>query len=169
MIKIILTSILFAIAFTPCKAQKQLIFKYKENAGNIDFNPEIDNPDFKVGNGKMLQYYNFSKGVMIKGENIFIDEYFNQKYDNSCVTNETGYITIRFIVNRKGETGRFRIQEMNMLYKPKKFDKSISNQILILTKQIAGWEVGEINGKKYDYCQYLTFKIENGLIKEILP
>jgi len=167
--RIIIIAILLIFTITICKSQKQVVEGYKENVGDIDFNYNIDNPDFKVGKGKILQYYNFSNGVMIKGENIYIDEYFKHKYDNSYVTKESGYITIRFIVNKEGEIGWFRIQEMNMLYEPKKFDKSISNQILELTKHITGWKVGEKNGTKYDYYQYLTFKIEEGLINEIMP
>ena len=78
-------------------------------------------------------------------------------------------MTIRFIVNCQGQTGRFRVQGMSYKYNEKTFNKNLTSQLLSLTKQLDGWIIGENGGKKFDYYQYLTFKIEKGKLIEIMP
>ena len=151
------------------KAQECGKLTYKGNVGDIQYNAETDRADFEVSSMKIKQYYNFSKATQIKGEKIRIYKYFKVNYDTTIVSNDCGYITIRFIVNIKGETGWFRVQEMDENYRPKSFDHNIVDQILQLTIQLDGWKTGVLNGETYDYYQYLVFKIENGLIKEIMP
>jgi len=36
-------------------------------------------------------------------------------------------------------------------------------------KSLKGWKVKQMESKKIDYYQYLTYKIENGKIVEVLP
>ena len=48
-------------------------------------------------------------------------------------------------------------------------NKDISEQLLNITKSLDGWVIGKHEGKAYDYYQYLTFKIEDGELIEILP
>ena len=85
------------------------------------------------------------------------------------IGNESGFITIRFIVNCEGQTGWFRMQEMDENYKANKFNKIILDELALLTKQLNGWEIAEDRGKKFDYYQYLTFKFKNGKLIEIMP
>jgi hypothetical protein len=148
---------------------KELPSNYKKNVGDIEFDLSIDDSSFVIGSKKVVQYYNFGKGVNFKGDNIAIDEYFRENYISPSIPSETGYITIRFIVNTLGKSGWFRVQEMDTNYEYKPFHKSITEQVLALTKKLDEWIVGEIDGKKYAYYQYLTFKIQDGSIIEILP
>ncbi|MEF9480397.1 hypothetical protein OWR28_24350 [Chryseobacterium sp. 1B4] len=41
--------------------------------------------------------------------------------------------------------------------------------MLQFTKSLDGWMPKEIQGLKVDYYQYLTYKIENGKVSEVLP
>jgi|SRR6478609_10982791 len=145
--------------------------KYPDHVGDIAFDAKFDDPTFKICSEHSVhhQYYNFGKGVQYKGEKPAIEKHFKEVYSNK-MQGETGYITIRFVVNCDGKTGRFRVQEMNNNYESKIFNKSLVARLLTLTKQLNGWIIGiDSNNKKVDYYQYLTFKIENGKLLEILP
>lgn len=138
--------------------------------GDICFNPKTDDPHFKVCNDdRVLQYYNFGKGLQYKGEKPAIKKYFKEGLKSNGLEEDTGFITIRFMVNCEGKTGRFRVQEMNNDFNKKEFSVHFKKQLLNLTKQMPGWMVGEYDGKVYDYYQYLTFKIESGNLVEIMP
>ncbi len=142
----------------------------QDNVGDIVFDSSIDDPNFVVCNeNRILQYYNFGKGLMFEGEKIGILEYFNNNFNESTESNTNGYLTIRFIVNCQGETDRFRLDEMNSEYSTIKINESITNELLRLTRELEGWGIGRINDKSYDYYQYLTFKIESGRITDIMP
>ncbi|MCD4747667.1 MAG: hypothetical protein K8R58_15335 [Bacteroidales bacterium] len=164
---IIFLNVLIALTY---EAQSQEYIKYPDNVGDIKFNQEIDNPNFILcDSNNIKQYYNFGKPMQIHGEKTNLIKYFSTNYRVSDSLNERGYVTIRFVVNCQGVTGRFRVYEMDNDCKSKKFSSNITQQILLLTKNFNQWIIGEKDGVKYDYYQYLTFKIEDGKIKEILP
>lgn len=94
---------------------------------------------------------------------------FAQKYDTAKVPKETGLVRVRFVVNCKGETDRFRILGMDRDYNEKVFDPEITEQILSITKNLKGWGIKKLDNQPIDYYQYLIFAIDNGKIAKILP
>lgn len=164
--------IFFAFLFSLSANAQEINELYPQQVGDVKFDPQIDEQSFKICDIKnTAQYYNFSNGFQYKGEKYGLIKKIREKYQPEIVASEggTGYITIRFLVNCEGKTGLFRVQEMDMNYMPTKFDAGIINQLLAVTKSLDGWLIGEYDGKNYDYYQYLTFKLENYKVLEILP
>lgn len=78
---------------------------------------------------------------------------------------QSGNITIRFIVNCKGEIGLFRAKAIDENLATTSFE---NNKYLInLVKQLNDWIVENRNGKKYDSYYFINFKITNGLVTDI--
>ena len=152
-----------------CQGEKNMD-RYK-SVGDIDFDPQKDDTNFKICDKNVsysFQYYNDSKGFQYKGEKLAIEEKLKSlKIQGN--ENSNGYITVRFLVNCEGKAGLFRIQTMNFDYKEAAIDKNLEVQLLDFTKSLNGWIVKEINNKKIDYYQYITYKIEYGKVSEILP
>ncbi len=143
---------------------------YLDHVGDTKFNIEIDDPTFKVcDEGRVFQYYNFSKGLQYKGEKPAIDRSFKDKFISKTLSGESGFLTIRFVVNCKGQTGWFRVQGMNNDFKEKKFNQALVDGLLKLTKELDGWIIGGDEKNKVDYYQYLTFKLLDGNLIEIMP
>lgn len=144
-----------------------------KNIGSIPFDKERDDANFQICNEKNIkQYYVRSSHDIpanFKGEKRALEQAILSKYRFPESEKEDGYLTIRFIVNCKGATGRFRIKEMGFDYKTKKFDPKIVNQLLEIVKSLEDWIPRKGKIVVYDFYQYLTFRIENGQIVEILP
>ena len=161
-------NILYILLFLPV-----LIFSQNskwEYIGNITFDEKTDRKDFILcDENHVYQYFNDSKGFQYEGEKLAIEEEFQKKYNVENIKKENGWVRIRFVVNCNGESDRFRILTANYDYKPIEIDKNITSQLLSITKSLNGWIPKAINGKKIDYYQYLTFKIKDGKIDEILP
>lgn len=163
---------IFVILFLASACSKE--DKDSLHVGDIAFDPKTDNPDFKVCHRHIYQYYNFEKGNFSLDKKI-IRQHFESKFKpiaNSL--DERGYITIRFVVNCEGETDRFRIFQIDTEMKDTEFSEDLMNQLLALTKELKGWKAGEFNAirdrkGKFDFYQYLTFKIRNGDLIDILP
>jgi hypothetical protein len=169
MMKIIIIFILPMTLYS-CGQTPEKKPNYPLQVGDIYFNSKIDDSNFKLcDEDRVFQYYNFGKGLLYKGEKIKIYEHFKGGLNSKEQEEESGFLTIRFIVNCEGRTGRFRVQGMDNEYKEKEFNDNLTDQLLSLTKQLDGWIIGEYEGKAYDYYQYLTFKIEKGKLIEILP
>jgi hypothetical protein len=153
-----------------CQTEKTLS-KYPLTVGDIEFDEKLDDPSFKKCTLEKLislQYYQGSKEFNYKGEKIAIIEKL-QKENISSETKMNGYITVRFLVNCEGKTGLFRVQQMNAELKETVLDKELGDKLLRFTKSLDGFIPKEIKGFKAGYYQYLTYKIENGKVSEVLP
>jgi hypothetical protein len=84
-------------------------------------------------------------------------------------TEQTGYVTIRFIVNCNGQAGRFSVEEFDNNYHRISFDKNIVTQLLLLTKQLKSWVPAQYNEQPVDTYYYICFKLDKGQLKEIMP
>ena len=145
---------------------------YPQQVGDIQFDKKIDDKNFKICDSThIFQYYNFGKGFQYKGEKYEIIKTFKEKYHPiiNSKKGETGYITIRFIVNCEGKTGMFRVEEMDSNYQTTVFNAIIKNQLLDITKSLDGWPINMYKDKIHAYYQYLTFKLEDSKLIEILP
>jgi hypothetical protein len=110
-----------------------------------------------------------SDGLQYEGEKYAIEQAFRQNYKPALAKKESGMLRIRFIVNCKGKTDRFRMMGADENYQAKIFDPSIADQLLQITKKLDKWQPKKLEEQPVDYYQYLIFKIENGVLIEILP
>jgi len=159
--------IIISILVVSCSQEE-----YKD-VGDISFDEQIDDVNFKLCNeSKIKQYYvrrSSDTPPSYKGEKRGLEKAILSSYDFPQSEKENGYVTIRFIVNCEGKTGRFRLEEMNFDYEPQKFDEEITNQLLEIVKDLSDWIPRKSSGENLDFYQYLTFKIEKGQLTKILP
>ena len=140
-------------------ASTKPVSKYPEHVGDIAFDATLDDPDFKTCQNIIPQYY--ALGADFRVDNDVLMSHFESVEINK--NQSLTYHTIRFIVNCKGETGRYRTETMSGGYQPANLDFAVAENILERLKSFDQWPEGR------DFYQYLTFKIEGGRIKEVLP
>ncbi len=157
----------FMMMFPGCQSQNP------QDVGDISFDVQKDDPNFELCNEEIIkQYYirnSKDTAPSYEGEKRGLENEIFGKYSFPNEPDQNGYITIRFIVNCNGETGRFRMEEMDNRYQPINFDTELSTQILDIVKSLRKWSPRSRGELKYDYYQYLTFKIESGQIVKLLP
>ena len=161
-------SLLFFIA---CENNRQENnSKYLRHVGDIKHDPKLDDENFVACRESMAtQYFAFGEHLPYEGEKYEIEKTFFEKYKTPENSTENGLIRIRFLVNCKGEAGRFRLLAMDDNYQGKVFDKKITDQLMNLTKSLKGWRVMASKTDPRDYYVYLIFKIRNGELMEIMP
>lgn len=143
------------------------------HVGDIKFNSKLDPTpsSFKTCNEwYSYQYYNFeSNGLKYKGEKPQLVKEINDAYQING-EGEDGFISIRFVVNCEGNSGYYRVSEMDNDYMPKSFSKNLSSSLLKAVQKLDGWQIKRNSrGKAVDYHQYLTFHIVNNEITSIVP
>lgn len=89
-------------------------------------------------------------------------------YKNEGYT-DSGYLNFRFLVNCKGEPGWFNTIQVDKDYEPTQFTEAMVAQLLQLTAQPVNWNKLNYKDEPFDYYMYVSYKIENGEISEILP
>ncbi|CAM1345497.1 hypothetical protein [Tenacibaculum amylolyticum] len=141
--------------------------KFTERVAYIDSEKALLSEGFETCSTIMFDYYNPERATYSEGKNglrkFILSNYKNKSY------NESGYLHIRFIINCKGEAGCYIIHENNLNLEPKEFNKDLVDQLFKLTTQLKKWNPNVVSGKKRDSYMYISYKIENGNITEIIP
>jgi hypothetical protein len=162
-------AILFVCVFLSCTESNKKN-EYFTDLGNISRDDLIDDVNYEVCHEDFTVPFNYlGVGLIYKGEKPALVKEIKSKYEAFEKKGESGFITVRFIINCKGKAGRFRLSETDIDLKPKKFDKKISTQILKITKELEGWKPFYRESTAFDYQQYLVFKINEGILEKILP
>lgn len=158
----------FTTSFTVCAQQVRPSSNYLEHVGDIPFDPSKDDPGFVIcDTQQVIQYYGTTSWY--KDNKKEIAQFLTSRFAPSDTLNQTGYITIRFVINCKGETGRFRMYELDSSYHNFHFSEKISGQLLQLVKQVKGWQPAKYSNFIMDSYQHIIFRIRNGKIISISP
>jgi hypothetical protein len=132
------------------------------------------------------QYYSFSQTIITKCQPDYWTLYyfaFGVKYQVSSeslvmqanqfidfLPNTTnGYVTIRFLVNCKGEKGWHQVLQTDADYNEIKIDKPLTDKVLEFTKSMDIWKKAVKNDKERDYAAFISYKFTDGKITEIIP
>jgi len=153
----------------PALVRPALTDSLPKQVGDISYDPAIDDPAFMICDSqRVFQYYN--TGSYYKDHKREIVRYFMRRFRPGPATvGQTGYLTIRFIINCTGQTGRFRLYQLDSSYQPFRFSDAIAGQLLTLGKQLKGWQPARYKDKVFDSYQYITFTMKRGRIVCITP
>ncbi len=146
-----------------CTSEKKKIKKYNEHIGDTFFNPKKDNSDFAFCDSTKV-FHSRSKVQYTGSSKALETELINQYQFKSIFKNFSGYFFIRFAVNCKNETGRFRYQIVDDNFKETSCNEELVDHIISLTKSLKGWNHVKYNDKSYDGYTFLIVKLINGEI-----
>jgi hypothetical protein len=136
---------------------------------HIEADPSQDDPSFSVCDEKLLIPYYGGKKTSYPGDKAYLIKHFSAYKEPLKSKGQSGFVTIRFIVNCKGKAGRFRMQQMDQAYQSFTFNKNITDQLLELTRQLNSWIPSEYDHRVVDTYYYLCFQIRDGKIISITP
>jgi hypothetical protein len=141
--------------------------KYQYNIGYIDPKTALGDKEFTTCDDKIFEYYNSSPDGGYKyGKQALRDSVMN-KYSFKC--SDSGYLTFRFVVNCKGLAGRYQIVENSLDLKPTKFTKDLVSHLFSITQEFKEWRPVILDNKSRDFYIYISYKLRDGEIIEILP
>lgn len=130
-----------------------------------------DHSEFKLCNAesRIAQYYGCKKRGELSGGKGAWWRVLKRKLNPTKLLTESGYLTYRFVINCNGETGRFVINGADLNYNKKQFaSEAVDHLYNIVSKEI-NWQHCHGNYRELDSYAYITFKLKDGEIIEILP
>jgi hypothetical protein len=114
-------------------------------------------------------YYNSDPdGRYIKNKNGLLKDIKTQ-LDSSLLKNESGFLTFRFVVNCNGEAGWFVSECVDLDYQSKEFDDELRNHLFNILYLLDSWRPVKLREAKQDAYFYITFRMIDGKITDILP
>ncbi len=133
----------------------------------IPFDAKTDNPDFivcdstTISSGRnRLQYAN--------GNSKLIDDIKSKFTYKQAYESFNGYIVIRFLVNCKSNSGRYRAQALNLDFSPSNAPSDLVEHLLKLIKSLDNWTKRSTNDLTKEYSKFINLKINNGKIQHVL-
>jgi hypothetical protein len=161
--------VLFSIIFLS-SCDYYLVKDYKHQVGYIKASNKDDSKDFKLCfPEKLFPYYYGRYPASYSAGKKALRDYFYTRYHNEGFNHQSGYITIRFIINCEGKAGSYEVRQVGVDFKKKKFSKCIVEKLVELTQSLQYWKPLEFYGDRYDSFYHISFKIVNGEIQDILP
>ena len=82
---------------------------------------------------------------------------------------ESGYLNFRFLVNCDGNPGWFEIIQMNLDLEEKELNTEMVDSLLTFTAMPENWNTLEFREDSGNYYMYISYRIENGKVVEIIP
>jgi len=119
-----------------------------------------DGTIYKTHHGAPFDAYQYNKRTF--KENVL------KTYKNEDFT-DSGYVNFRFLVNCEGNPGWFEIVEINENFEEVSHSTEMVNQLLKITSNPAHWAIYKVDEMPKNYYHYVSYKIENGEVTEILP
>lgn len=151
-----------------------LFFAYQSFGQNFVL-PDGEYMDTTVNQDEKCKNYNaylYSVGgkypenssTLLKEVQIFLQQK-NKSYSGN------GYITFRFSVNCEAKLmEKVEVLQTDEKYVTNHFDKDLVNQLFTFLKSLHKWKTAETKeGEAFSYKAFLTFKIQNGKVINIIP
>lgn len=148
-----------------------IINPHNEHIGVIQPGEAISDPSFSICYKEKIFpfYYGRNPASYTHGKDSLKTFIYEQVDPSISFHGDNGYLTFRFIINCKGETGQFVIEELALDFTTSSMDKKFVNHIFEIVKSLDEWNPISFEGFDYDSFIHLTFKVTNGTIVEILP
>jgi hypothetical protein len=160
--------LIFAIFIFACNKKEKQLNLPPYPIGYIPFSAKLDDPHFKLCHDSFIIENGSSNSCYLGGVKSINDYFKPIKKQLKYAKGESGYLTLRFIMNCQGGKDRYRVLGISNKYKAKEFSAELTNTILEAVKQMHGWQVAVFQGYKCDSYNMLTFKIIDGQINDII-
>lgn len=140
---------------------------YGHDIGDILFDSHLDDVDFQLCDS--INISTSRRGLIYSGGNGSVKNACIQNFEyNPSFESFSGFVTIRFIVNCKLQSDRFRAQSMDFDFSEKECPIELQKHLLQIVSELEEWRPSSPKHASLDHAKYLNFKIENGRIKNVL-
>ncbi|USD25093.1 hypothetical protein [Flagellimonas marinaquae] len=142
-----------------------LYFKLTGYIWDISYDEAVDSEEFSpCGEYSIYPYYHV--GTYHRGGKKHIKKKLLSKINTEGLPSN-GLLTVRFVVNCKGETGYFRTKMTDAELKEINVPTSTLEHFYNLILELEEWMPGKIKGTAVDSYAQIVFKVEQGKITDI--
>jgi len=170
---ILITSLIVYIIYTQNKITNAFDTEnrpYKHYIGYIDQDKALLNDKYELCNkGRLVHTYSSASLDAYAGSKKHFRDAVNTTFNNKTNYTDSGYLNFRFLVNCEGNAGWFEIIEMNLDLKETPLNKNMVDDLFKFTSNSKHWDIVSYNEKPYNYYMYISYRIENGKVTEIIP
>ena len=133
----------------------------------IPFDPQLDDINFTVcdSNGIVSgrSYLKYASGRSQLIDDIQSNYEFKQAFADF-----DGFVIVRFLMNCKGEYGRYRSQSLHLDFTPQEAPEGLNEHLMDVIKGLDNWTKLLTREPQTEYSKYINLKISDGQIEHVL-
>lgn len=116
-------------------------------------------------------YYYSVDGKYPKSSATLLKEVRTSLQQQNNLYNGSGYITFRFVIDTMGRMmKRVQVLQTDSVYRSFHFDKQFVDELYTFIKSLNQWKIARSGaGSAIPYRAYISFKVKNGKVINILP
>lgn len=158
-------------ATLPGKSQNTAPYRSSSygDVGAIPFDPAQDDPGFKLCDEHHIAQSYQVNPLYPAGTAALHNRLRTAFAAHPPCERATGTITIRFLISCTGETGRFRVYEVDTAYQPTAFPPAVAQSLLWAVRRLGRWQPGAYQHRAYDSYKFLSFQLRAGQLVRIFP
>ncbi|WP_053002209.1 hypothetical protein [Kordia jejudonensis] len=142
---------------------------YKHYVGYIDSEKALLTDEFDLcDEGRIYHTYSSASLKAYKGSKKRFRDHIQTSFNDNTFT-DSGYLNFRFFVNCEGNAGMFEIIQMDLDLKESPLNPQLVDSLFTLTSNPENWEIIEYYEAPRNYYMYISYRIENGKVTEIIP
>jgi len=142
---------------------------YKNYIGYIDQEKALLNTQHKLcDEGRIYNTYSSAGLNAYKGSKKRFRDHIEASFNKNTFT-DSGYLNFRFFVNCEGNAGWFEIIQMNLDLEETTLNKTMVDSLFKITSNPENWKIIEYYEAPRNYYMYVSYRIENGKVTEIIP
>lgn len=135
--------------------------------GYIPYDAKLDKPDFLVCDSTNIRSGR-NRLQYPSGRNKFRKDITSKYLYKSDYKDFSGYIVVRFVVNCKGESGRYRAESLNLDFSPSDAPSDLLQYAITLVKSLDHWTKSTAYDIETEYSKFINLKISNGKIEHVV-
>ncbi len=118
---------------------------------------------------EIIDYYNPDPDIHYKGGKYALWKAIRPQLDPAQLKGASGYLTFRFVINCSGEAGRFITEAAGLDFQTARFPQATTEHLGAVTASLTEWVPAHHRGEPADAYAYLTYKLKDGELVELLP
>ncbi|MCB0643102.1 MAG: hypothetical protein KDC44_15740 [Phaeodactylibacter sp.] len=139
------------------------------NVGAIPEDPAVDDTTIQPCNPLQIAEY-YQVGLQYgEGRKSVREKLMPLLHELPVRTGQDGYFTVRFLVNCAGKPARYRGYGVTPQYETHAFPEALQEQLINACKTLVNWSPGTYEGKAWDAYFFVTFKLKDGQVIDLLP
>ena len=143
---------------------------FKHYVGYIDTDKALLNDTYKLCNDIGIIHTYSSAGLeAYKSSKKQFRDTLNTTFNAGSNYSDSGYLNFRFLVNCEGNAGWFEIVQMDLDLKETPLNSKMVDELFKFTSNSSLWNVISYENEPYNYYMYISYRIENGKVTEIIP
>ncbi|MEM7571673.1 MAG: hypothetical protein AAF433_02180 [Bacteroidota bacterium] len=156
----------------PATAFRRMLAEAPKRIGYINPQEALEGPGMFSTCGsenEIYDYYNGDPDGQPLGGKPVLWQIVEDQWEPDLFTGLNGYLSLHFVINCRGEIGRFDLEQTNLDFQPTTFPTEAVRHCMQLLEQVPAWQPMVYQGEATDSYAYVTFKLNNGALIDIIP